>query len=701
MVKHSIIVGIFFSWSVITAHAEPALDQLMGLSLEELMEVTIITGTPQSLAKAPGAASVITAKEIEKMGARDLDEVLETVLGLHVARDSQNYRPIYTIRGIYSTRNPEVLMLINGVPTTSLYTGSRSFIWGGMPVNMIARIEVIRGPGSAVYGADAFAGVINIMTKTKEEINGTEVGTRIGSFDTYEGWALHSTTWNDIDIAAGVEYRTTDGQDSLIEADAQTQYDKLFNTHISLAPGAVNTGVDAIDARLDAKKGIWQARVGYQGRRNVELGVGTIQGLSPEGYASVDRTNADLTYHNPKFAPDWDVTAQVSYLSIAYQLFDNRSLPRGAFGGAYPNGYIGNPGISERQIRLETFAFYSGFAKHLVRLGAGYLNADQYKVTMTVNFGVNPATGLPLPLGSPLVDVSDTPYNFNRETQRKNKYLSLQDVWTMADHWELTGSIRYDDYSDIGETINPRMALVWQPQDDFTSKLIYGRAFRAPSFNELYNANNPSVLGNPNIKPEILNTWELACNYHFSQNLNLAANLFRYDIDDKIILVPSADGKTRTFQNVGRWKGEGLELEAHWEMRTDFNVLANYSSVRASDKSNGQDIGNYPQHSAYLRADWLFTPNWYLDMQTKWISARKRPFNDPRPAIADYTTVDLTLRYKASQEKRANVAFGIRNLLNADAREPSLGPDATGMISIPNDLPLAKRHWFIELRYRF
>ncbi len=307
--------------------------KLQGLSLEELMEVTIATGVRQSLTKAPGVVSVITAKDIEDIGARDLDEVLEIIPSLHVSRETQGYRPIYTIRGIYSGRNPEVLMLINGIPITALYTGDRGFGWGGMPINMISRIEVIRGPGSAVYGADAVAGVINLITKTKKDIDGTEVGARLGNFNTYEGWVLHGDNWNGFDMATSLEYLATDGQNSIIDADAQTAYDKIYNTHASLAPGSVSTGGKSIDARIDAKKGEWQARAGYQGRRDLGVGSGLTQALVPEAYFMSERKNADLTYHNQNVAPNWDITAQASYLDVDFQLFENRAFPRGAFGG--------------------------------------------------------------------------------------------------------------------------------------------------------------------------------------------------------------------------------------------------------------------------------------------------------------------------------------------------------------------------------
>jgi iron complex outermembrane receptor protein len=145
--------------------AEKVMTTLSNLSIEELMEVqitTIATGVKQTVNRAAEVVTVITAKEIEAMGATDLDEVLETVPGLHVARYSWNYSPIYTIRGIYSTVNPEVLILVNGLRINNTQTSNRGLVWGGMPVNAIENIEIICGPGSAVYGTDAFAGVIVI-----------------------------------------------------------------------------------------------------------------------------------------------------------------------------------------------------------------------------------------------------------------------------------------------------------------------------------------------------------------------------------------------------------------------------------------------------------------------------------------------------------------------------------------------------------
>ena len=204
-------------------------DSLWQLSPEELGQIrvsSIATGTATPLDKAAAVTTVITEEDILAMGATDLDEILETVPGLHVSRSEQLLTPKYIFRGITSTYNPQALLLINGVPVTTLVFGNRGLIWGGMPIKAIKRIEIIRGPGSAVYGADAYSGVINILTKTANDIAGTEIGGRVGSFDSQSVWLLHGATYNETKVGLTLEYNTTDGHREIIDADAQTRLDE-------------------------------------------------------------------------------------------------------------------------------------------------------------------------------------------------------------------------------------------------------------------------------------------------------------------------------------------------------------------------------------------------------------------------------------------------------------------------------------------
>ncbi len=122
------------------------------------------TGSLKPVRLAPSVATVITAEQIERIGAITLDQVLETVPGLHVEPNGTAFfSSTWSMRGLHTVLNPHVLFLLNSVPFEFSYTGGRPFHYN-MPVAMISRVEIVRGPGSALYGADAFSGVINVIT---------------------------------------------------------------------------------------------------------------------------------------------------------------------------------------------------------------------------------------------------------------------------------------------------------------------------------------------------------------------------------------------------------------------------------------------------------------------------------------------------------------------------------------------------------
>lgn len=259
--------------------AQSGEEEDLALTYGDQATVSIATGSKQTLRRAPAVATVITAEDIKAMGATDLDEALETVPGLHVSHSALSYTPLYVIRGIYSPNNPQTLMLQNGIPTTTMLTGSKGNAWGGLPLENVARIEIIRGPGSALYGADAYAGVINIITKTAADTPGTQFGARYGSFNTRDAWIQHGGQWGAVDVAANLRVGKTDGFKQTINADAQTRLDKLFGTRASLAPGSVNIGHDAIDGSLDLAYDKWRLRTGYKLRNNLQLGAGIASAL--------------------------------------------------------------------------------------------------------------------------------------------------------------------------------------------------------------------------------------------------------------------------------------------------------------------------------------------------------------------------------------------------------------------------------------
>lgn len=658
---------------------------------EEARVMSLATGRSQPVKSAPAAGTVITARDIEAMGATDLDEVLETVPGLHVSRSAIAYAPIYIMRGIRGAIvSPHVLLLVNGIPMNNVFLGDGGLVWGGLPVDDISRIEVIRGPGSALYGAEAFAGVINIVTKTADEVDGTRVGVRAGSSRTRDAWVLHGGKAGPVDVKAYFRAGAADGSNRVVSADSQSGLDAAFGTRASRAPGPLSNGREAYDASLDLAYQGWRLRGGLKQRDHVGSGAGIASALDPSGRSSSQRLTADLTYGR-RFASGWDVAAQGSFFH--YREFSDVVLfPPGAFGGAFPEGVIGNPYKWERHWLFGASAVYSGFENHGLRIGTGRDYNEIYKVRETKNFSAG--AGAPVFLGS-TVDVSDTA-PFLRPHHRLDNYIYVQDEWEFIRDWTLTAGVRHDRYSDFGNTTNPRAALVWDATERTTVKALYGRAFRVPSFTELYNINNPVNIGNPALKPETIQTMEAVLLWHPLPDVRTGLSLFHYEMRDIIRLVPNADPTTgSTAQNAAGQIGRGLELEGAWDASSVVRLSGSYAYQRSIDSATGKDAGQAPRHHVYLRAHRIVRPGWIATVQENWIAERRRAPGDARPAVADYHTIDFALSTRRSR-RPWDILVSVRNAFDADAREPSASPGL-----IPNDLPLPGRSYVVQASWTF
>lgn len=691
------------AWLLLTAPAAPA-TELWDLSLAELGKIRITSlasGTRTPVDKAAAVASVITADDILAMGATDLDQVLESVPGLHVTRSDQAFTPRYVMRGISSTFNAQTLVLINGIPVSSLFMGNRGNVWGGMPVRAIARIEIIRGPGSALYGADAFAGVINIVTKSRQDLDGTQLVVRGGSFATRAMALEHGARVAGFDVGLVVEAESTKGGKEAVAQDRQTLFDQFYGSSASLAPGPFNTGKDMVEARLEIARGESRLRAGYQGRHDMGTGPGIFSALDPLGRAGSERFNADYTWSRDDLTPDWGLDGRVSYYRGSQELRDVRLLPPGATVPdasntlhVYPLGLMGNPGFREDNVRVDVSGRYEGLAAHVLRLGAGVFRGDMFKVTETKNFyaDLSPRPGLE--------DVSDSAETYLPERDRRSVYAFVQDEWKLAPAWQLTSGLRYDHYTDFGDTANPRLALVWAPDKRYSTRLLYGRAFRAPALAELYTASNPVALGNANLTPETLDSVELAFTHNVAAELLYTLNIYHYRIDDLITFVPTGLGAIQA-QNSGRRRGTGLELEADYSPRETLRLLLNFSCQRAEDENNGRAVGEAPGQELYARSEWRALPGWRLDGQLTWNGRQKRVAGDSRAPVAASTVVDLTLR-RLDVIAGLDLAASVRNLLDEDVREPSPGPGpAFPFAAIPGDFPMPGRSVYGEVTYRF
>jgi outer membrane receptor for ferrienterochelin and colicins len=670
--------------------------------------ITIATGSRKPIYRAPAVATVITAEEIKAMGARSLDEVLETVAGLHVAPSPLNrLDSIYSIRGIHSGFNPHTLVLMNGIPVTNLFNGGRPILFR-YPVSSISRIEVIRGPGSAVYGADAFSGVINIVTKDASDLNGTEMGGRVGSFNTHDVWLQHGRRAGGLDVFFSLEWQKSDGDTGRrVDSDFQTILDREFATNASLAPGSLRTQYDVLDLHLHLEMDRWQWRNWYWQQNKAGQGAGGSQALDHQGTHTENVFLTDLTYTNADLLRDWELSSNLNFLytrSESHFVLNppGALVPIGEDGNInfanpvslvlFPDGVIGKPGGNTYQTGLDLAAVYEGIDNHRWRFSTGFKH-QKGKTKEAKNYGPGVIDGSEPVVDGTLTSVTGTPAVFMPGKTRTNFYLSVQDEWQFSRDWELTTGVRFDHYSDFGETINPRIALVWATLHNLTTKILYGRAFRAPSLSEQFAVNNPVLLGNANLSAETIDTLELAFDYRPIFDLQTKLNLFVYKAKDLIEFVPDPGGDSRTAQNARDQEGYGLEFEAIWRTTDHLGFLGNYAWQHSYDADTRRRIADAPGHQIYLAADWQFYPEWYVYPQVMWIGSRKRAADDARPEIKDYTLVGVTLR-KQNVLQNMDMALAVRNLFDEDAREPSSN-------LIHNDYPLEGRQFWGEISYRF
>ncbi|MGV1100730.1 TonB-dependent receptor plug domain-containing protein [Thiovibrio sp. JS02] len=642
------------------------------------------TGSLKPVHLAPSVASVITAEDIKGVGATTLDEVLETVPGLHVEPSGTGYfSSIWSIRGIHTSLNPQVLLLINGVPFTSNYQGSR-FMGFQMPVAMISRVEVVRGPGSALHGADAFAGTVNVITKDNFEINGTQAGARYGSFDTSDLWAQHGGQYGGWDVAFGVESRKTSGdKDRVIEKD---YLHAIGAGALSNAPSHIDTWNEQLDSHLNLRKENWALHL-YGTLQDSSLGPGGSQAITHDNELDSKSLLADLTHRNDKLIENWELESRV-YFSYIHQ---------DSFLQFYPSGFLnmqGEPIQTSQDGGVEASGVYKGFNDHQLRLGLGWKNydfeADQYK-----NYG--PAAGLNQ-FGD-LVHVTDPAHIYISDGSRTLGYGLAQDEWQFAKTWTLTAGVRYDEYSDFGSTTNMRAALVWETRYDLTTKLMYGQAFRGPSFAEQNIKNNPVSVGNPNLTPEEIETVELAFDYQPTRDLRLILSLFNYEAKDLIELV--GPGLPQAFTNYGEQEGNGLEMEMDWRPLQDFRLRGNVAHQRSENKKLDAVVPDAPELQFYLNPSWAFLPHWTLEGQYFWIGERHRSQGDPRGDIDDYSLVNLTLRRKRIAN-HWEAAVSVRNLFDEEGRIPSpYAAAAPEGAYIPYDYPIEGRAIYAEISCRF
>lgn len=691
--KKVLTSALLLSTIVPIAMAEEAgkLDALLAMSLEEILQVEVATGTRVQLTEAPAIVSVITAEEIALTGARNLAEALEQIPGMHIMPSINRLTPLFAIRGIFTDSTPQVLVMIDGVETSELTALSvpYSFYY---PINAIDRIEVIRGPGSAVYGADALSGVINIITKTADESSDIEVGARTGSFDYYEGWV--NANWVDDAFKASLSV-TRESQNN--DKDRTTQYGvmkrnrDMHNIHLNMSYNGfsmknwlwrseqymgVGAGIIGNDFDVDVMEN-WHSQISWQGELSEDI----------EGQFDIALTSAKYDASFQLFPPGtWPVGDDGNLFLPPFTLVN------------FPDGVIGQPGGSTKRIQYNGAIIYSGIENHRIRVGFGAENAELTDVFETKNFGPGILDVNNIPddrISQTIVDVSNTPFVYTPDYERDIWFVSLQDEVKISDKIELTAGIRYDKYSDFGSTTNPRVALVYNASETFSTKVMFGTAFRAPKVAELAFVNNPTTLGNPDLEPEKIKTYEVAFSYRPNDVFHGNVNIFSYQSEDLIQL-----DQTFTYQNIGEQDGSGIEVEFDIRVTESLGISGNASWLDTELPLTDGEKERVPGFMTYLDIRYQISETMVITTQSYFIANRQRQLGDTRPDVDDYIQTDVNLLWRPDDSW--SLSAGIKNLFDDSIVEPVPNSALFALgLGFPEDYPMLSRNVFVSGSYRF
>lgn len=607
----------------------------------------------------------------------------------------------YNFRGQQTNLNAQLLILIDGVPIRASGSGGSIVLNLQKSLFGFKQIEVIRGTGSALHGADSFTGVINLVTK--DDFSDSRVKASVGDFSTRNlhlevGGEKDDFNWQFVVNSLN----TDDDPDRLVSGDLQSALDAVFGTTASHAPGPIDNRHDVMDIMLNLKGTRWDSHISHY-RNKMGLGPGIAQALDPTGQLINEVTIAKL---NKSFSDDGadnilSITYQDDFFDGRYQLLPPGTvLPIGTDGNIdfvtpegvtlFTDGYIGNPGFTAKNYRLDFTNFYQ-LNNHHIRwqVGAEYMDRD---VVETKNFGPGILDGTQLMVDGTLTDVNNTVHLYSKDTKEHFYFLSIQDEWRVSDSLNATMGLRYDHYDSFGTTVNPRLSLVWQSTDKLITKLIYGSAYRAPTADERYFRNIPVSIGNEDLKPETIDSIELNLEYQWTPDLFGSLVYYQYKAEDIINYIFDPATATNIALNIGTQDTSGFEATLKWKLHDRLNIEVNYFQVNAESNLE-PEVPGIPQRQAYFAFNWLPTDDWQIHFRTNHIADRVRPTIDPRPALDDYLMSYLKIQ-RSNIIPGLNLALVGKNIFDEDAREPSNG-------SIPDDYPRPGRQLMLEVQYNF
>ncbi len=604
------LIALLATAFVPPARSQPEQD-LNELSLEQLLDLTIVSASRfrQKVSEVPSAVTVVTRADIQQYGWRTLAEAVRSVPGFYVHADrSYNY---VGARGFARPQdyNSRVLLLIDGQRTNDAvydmaYVGSESLI----DIDLVERIEVVRGPGSSVYGGNALFGVINVITRTGARIDGVELATAWSSFNTVYGRATYGKRAdNGGEVVASISGMDSKGPDLYFpEFDApETRYGRTSGTafdrnsrfYASLASAGLSLTAAASKRQIGSPAASFGVLFDDPGNRLTD-----------------QQASLSMSYTR-QMTLDSDLSLRLFWGSYSFDTV-----------GIYAGATRGDPPVRNRD-RAE--AQWWGSEAKLVTTWSGrnkLVGGIEYQSNYRQDQWVYDIS----PYQAYLDDI--------RHGWRAGVFAQNDFQWT--DAVKVSLGARYDKVGNAAGEFSPRLGLVYRSSEQTAWRLLYGSAFRPPNAYERFYTYPEQQIGNETLQPEKLKTWEAGVEHYLGKQTRLAATAYYYTIDKLIEQVSEAESGLLQFQNVDQVKAQGLELEAeyHWDnsarLRLSLDLLQTQNAQGKQLSNSPQAVGKF---LASLPLPWM---GLRLGAEGQWLASRE---TDAGSRAASYGVVNLTL----------------------------------------------------------
>lgn len=625
----------------------------------------VATITKQNEKYQPYIVSVFTGDELEKVGVSNLKEALELAPGVDMATDNLNIKtPIF--RGSNPSAYGQTKLFIDGVLVNNLFFDSYSeYLY--MPIEMIKRVEVIRGPGSKVDGVNAYAGSINVITYAEDFKcfeNNDKVVFKYGSYDYKMGGFIKHLNVGDLKIFIDFSYQR---DDKSLPAGPDALSQDIF--------GSVNRSLSQNgDAPLWFEQYALGINASYKDftikAKILEHKQASAYGINFALPQKDDRVKLPNYYLELGYKKELGDIAVDVKAGIKYDTFDSKSklAPDGVdltsvFGVVFNDGIYGEHLAKQRTLNQSTYLKYSGFENHI--LTSGYRVIQEKTIDMVTKLS-DITTG-----SAELVDYTDTRPFFNGNAKRNVYIVSLQDEYQFSNNLSFIYGFNYEttSYKDAG--FEPRVSMVYQLDTNNIFKAIYSRSHRNPSWQEMFTMNNSARVGNPYLDPEIVDAFEIAYIKKFSNDSYIQGNLFYLLNKDQIY--NSTDNPV--YRNAVDTDIHGLEIEYKGHILPSDQIYINYSYVTGSSYIKEQDIHEDLVNVAnnLAKAYYIYNINHDLSLSAlaKYVGSKERKAEETREKLDAYTTLDLSAHYK-NKKYNYSLLFSAKNIFNADIRYPSL-----------------------------